>query len=356
MKRPGFFPEFNRSQRRGIIIIFMLIILLQLAIYQSDNLFQKDQMTSKIPPDLQKQYDSLKIIALKKQEQKIYPFNPNYLTDEKGYFLGLNLDQLDRIYAYRKSGKYFQTKHAFKQVAGLSDSLYKILEPYINIPAYKNFTPPQYTYKKISNYDINKASAEDLRNINGIGAVLSARIIKYRNAIGGFTRKEQLNKVYGLTPEVINKIWQTFKLKPQIATPKKINVKPVNTATAEDFKKIYGIGDRLAERIVKYRKKIGGFTIPEQLNEVYGLKPEVITAFWQEFKIENPAPIRFKVDLNEANIKELAENPYISYPLAKKIVSYRTLHGAFRNFDELLNVPEYPKSKHKSICLYLKKI
>ena len=39
-----------------------------------------------------KQLDSLKKKSSKKKKFKIYPFNPNYISDYKGYQLGLNVD------------------------------------------------------------------------------------------------------------------------------------------------------------------------------------------------------------------------------------------------------------------------
>jgi DNA uptake protein ComE-like DNA-binding protein len=198
------------------------------------------------------------------------------------------------------------------------------------------------------------ATAEDLQTISGIGKVFSERIIKFRNSIGGFTDKKQLNKVYGLEPEVIQKIWQIFYLKSVGKPIVNYIKKPFNTANETDLQKVNGIGEKLSKRIIKYRDKLGGFTIKEQLNDVYGLKPGVIARIWQQFTIKNPNKKHLKISLNDANIKELAENPYISYQLAKKIVSYRTLHGAFHNFADLLKINDFPKTKFKQITLFLK--
>jgi len=356
MKAFSLFPHFNRSQRRGIILLLLLIFVLQVVILFWNNLQPEIINHTKMPVNLQKEYDSLKQIALQKNKPKIYPFNPNYLTDYKAYYLGLSLDEIDRVNAYRKTGKYFQSKPEFKQVSGISDSLFLILEPYINIPSFKKNYVSNSSRKKTSTNDINLATADDLQSVNGLGPVLSRRIVKYRNAIGGFTEKAQLNKVYGLEFEVIERVWQKFKLNKTTVKPnfKKMIKKPINTATDEDLKKVYGIGDILANRIVKYRNSLGGFAVKEQLNDVYGLSPEVIDRIWEHFKIENPAKIHLKISLNDANIKDLAENPYISYQLAKKIVSHRTLNGTFYKFDDLLQVHGYPKEKHKQICMFLK--
>ena len=357
MKNRISLPYFNRQQRRGLFVLGLLIVFFQWVIYSFDDFFKHKPLNISISEQLQKEYDSLRQVALSKKKKKIYPFNPDYLTDYKGYYLGLNVSQIDSVLAFRKRGGHFTSKQQFKEVAGLSDSLFQFLEPYIKVVNFSNKNFPSKNFYQPKTRDINKASILDLQTVSGIGMVLSERIVKYRKSVGGFTDKKQLNNVYGLKPEVVAKVWQKFKLIKSSDKPVVHLVeKPVNEATVEDFKQVYGIGDKLAGRIVKYRQKIGGFTIKEQLNDVYGLPPETIDAFWRHFKIEKPAKIPFAIDLNEANIKELAKNPYISYQLAKKIVSYRTLNGAFHTFDDLKKVPEYPKNKHKQICLYLHKL
>ena len=356
MKTTGKLPNFTRAQRSGLLVLLLLIVALQVLIFKFDTIFPaNNNLVGQIPNDLQQQYDSLRIIALENKKKKIYPFNPNYLSDFKGYYLGMSLSEINKVQAYRKQGKYFNSKQEFKQISGMSDSLFSVLEPFINIPKYKKFTTYSSTNNKpISNKNINLASAEDLQSISGIGKVLSGRIIKFRNSLGGFTDKKQLDKVYGLKPEVIKRLWQVFYLKIVEKPAVHYVKKPFNSASAEQLREVNGIGEKLSQRIIKYRNKLGGFAIKEQLNDVYGLKPEVIERVWQQFSIENPNKNITKIELNDANIKELAQNPYISYQLAKKIVSYRTLHGAFHNFADLLKINDFPKTKFKQITLFLK--
>ena len=346
--------RFTRSQQIGITLLFSLIIILQLALYFFDRLFPPSEMQPlSIPAGLQIQYDSLKKIAIEKKKHKIYPFNPNYLSGYRAYFLGINPEALDKIQAYRKQGKYFRNKEEFKKISGISDSLYRILEPYIQFPRFHTF--PKYNPNKnrtVYTKDINKASAPDLQVIKGIGPVLSQRIIKYRESMGGFTSKEQLNNVYGLEKEVINRLWKVFYLSP--ADIKPLIKTDINTANIEDLKKVNGIGEILAGRIIDLRNKTGGFAIKEELRAVYGLKPEARENLWKFFEIEHPKIINKKIDLNESNIKELARHPYIDYQLAKKIVSYRTLHGGFKNIHELKKMENFPQEKYKIIELYLK--
>ena len=52
--------------------------------------------------------------------------------------------------------------------------------------------------------DINSCDSASLEALPGLGPVLSARIIKYRNLLGGFASVEQLREVYGLPEETFN--------------------------------------------------------------------------------------------------------------------------------------------------------
>ncbi len=54
--------------------------------------------------------------------------------------------------------------------------------------------------------ELNSADTTELKQLRGIGSKLSQRIVKYRKKIGGFTRKEQLKDIYGLSEETYRHI------------------------------------------------------------------------------------------------------------------------------------------------------
>jgi DNA uptake protein ComE-like DNA-binding protein len=53
------------------------------------------------------------------------------------------------------------------------------------------------------------------------------------------------------------------------------------------LKKVYGIGDGLSERILNEREKLGAFVSMEQMNDVWGLSPEVIAKLNQQFQSQS---------------------------------------------------------------------
>jgi len=136
------------------------------------------------------------------------------------------------------------------------------------------------------------------------------------------------------------------------ADTKKIAVGDLNTATAQDLKVVYGIGDKLSERIVKYRNSLGGFAKEEQLQDVYGLDAVVIANILERFKLLSKPDIEQK-NINKIGESELADIPYINSTLARKITSYKAMNEGIRSFEELTKISGFPSDKIDIIKLYL---
>ena len=114
-----------------------------------------------------------------------------------------------------------------------------------------------------------------------------------------------------------------------------IIIQDLNVATADALQIVKGIGPAYAERILKYRDLLGGFTGSDQLSEVYGLKPETIERLLNHFQIQSKA---IAIPINSDSIKHLARHPYISYDLARIIINYRKEHGDIQTADDLKKI------------------
>ena len=112
-----------------------------------------------------------------------------------------------------------------------------------------------------------------------------------------------------------------------------------------------GIGALTAGRIIKHRENLGGFIQIAQLNEVYGLKPEVIPLIWEYFDFD-AAPIR-KLSINHATVEQLASHPYISYQEAKVLVAYRLQHGGYHEATDLFGIKIFKSDWVEKIAPYL---
>ena len=103
-----------------------------------------------------------------------------------------------------------------------------------------------------------------MQKVYGVGEKLSANIIKYRNKHGGFVSKVELSEIWGLTPEVIDRISEHFAVK----TPRKIQVYNLNTATRDQLVRIPHIDYEIASSIIEERTLREGFENIEDLTKV----------------------------------------------------------------------------------------
>jgi DNA uptake protein ComE-like DNA-binding protein len=210
--------------------------------------------------------DSVKRSRLIEREPVVSEFNPNFISDYKGYQLGLSPEELDRLYAFREKGNYVNSAKEFQEVTQISDSLLFQTGPYFKFPQFVNGLAKRKTAhtSNITVTDLNLATEESLQRISGIGPVLSKRILAFRNSLGGFLVKEQLLDVYGLKPEVAKRAMKVFKV---LKMPE-IRKIPLNTATSEELAGLVYINSHLAKQIVQYRSSIGGFDSIAQLTKI----------------------------------------------------------------------------------------
>jgi len=223
----------------------------------------------------QEEVDSLALIALENRKPKRYPFNPNYITDYKGYSLGMSNEAIDRLHQFRAQDKWVNSANQFQNVTKITDSLLNTMSPYFKFPEWVTKPKSNSKFNGLDTYniersyaeknDLNTASANELQRINGIGKKLSARIIKFRNSFdGGFIADIQLQDVYGLTPEVIERIINQFTVK----TSRQILKLNLNVATIEDLVTIQHIDYELAYEIIEQRTLREGFASFEELTKV----------------------------------------------------------------------------------------
>lgn len=112
----------------------------------------------------------------------------------------------------------------------------------------------------------------------------------------------------------------------------------LNKSDTTQWKKIPGIGSAYAARIVRYRELLGGFVEAEQLMEVYGVDQELFSGI--VVYIEPDGDIR-RLQVNQADFKELLRHPYLNYKQVQVIVSLRRKKGDISSMRELSFLDEF---------------
>lgn len=270
---------FNRSQQNGIFLLVAIIVLLQLVyfFYPFSSEDSIDPEKQNLVEELQLSVDSLKLAAANKDSLQIKPFNPNLISDYKGYVLGMSIEEIDRLHAFREKGLWVNSSEEFREVTGVSDSLLKKISPYFKFPEWKTLKTNNKQVSQttlltpVSKQDLNSATAEELRLINGIGEKLSVRIVRYRESINGFRDEIQVQDVYGLSPEVIERLLHRF----EVRDTKMIKL-PLSSITVLELSELPYFNYELARKVVAYRKSQGSIDSFEELHQIKGFPVEKI--------------------------------------------------------------------------------
>jgi len=288
--------RFSKGHYFGIVILICSIGLLQLFIYWFNN--QKDTTSLDLTPEeknwllAQNEIDSLKEAA-QENSNKIYPFNPNFISDYKGYKLGMSETQIDKLHQFRKQNKYVNSNAEFQKLTGVSNEWMKQYAIYFKFPDW-----------------VTNGTSKNYQS-------------KFESTNKKFDKKES-----------------------------KIVVQDLNTANQVELEKVYMIGEKLALKIISEREKFGNFASMEQLGFIWGISPEAIADLNKKFQIKSSGNLK-KININTFTIKELQQFPYFNYTIAKNIVTFRSMNGDFKSSEDLTNVKQFPLEKLKIIALYL---
>ena len=265
---------YNKNQRNGVFFLLLLIVILQLAIFSVDFSSETSVFDSNESIALNAKIDSLKRVEIEKRKPKIYPFNPNYITDYKGEQLGMSLVEIDRLHAFRNENKFINSVDQFQKITQVSDRLLNKISPYFKFPDWvvkqQNKTINKSISKKknfeISTRDLNLATAKDFQAIAGVQKSVAQRIINYRKRLQGFTYQVQLKEVWKLDTLIAQNILNTFRIfeKPRI---KKTNV---NTATFKQVLSNPYVDYELCKKIFEYRDEVAELQSIEELKNIEG--------------------------------------------------------------------------------------
>ena len=245
----------------GVFVLLFLLFLAEgvLFFYPSEN---QDSVDFEMIAIHQKTLDSLKATyEQKRKTHKMYPFNPNFMSDYKAYTLGLPTAAFDRLTAFREQGKFVNSSEAFQKVTGIHDTLLDEIQVYFKFPDWTNRRKKSKTVTKIVKKDINLADASDFRKVSGIGAKLSERIVKYRNYLSGFVEMEQCYEVYGLDSIVVGRMFDFFEIK----TIPQIEKKPLTTISLAELERIPYITKKDARTIILHRTQKGSLDMNDLL-------------------------------------------------------------------------------------------
>jgi DNA uptake protein ComE-like DNA-binding protein len=340
---------FSRNERKGIIILIILIFLLAVAnkvVFYFEtpariNTILLDSASYKLDVINDSIHQYL-------PGQKLFVFDPNTIDS-------IALDSLDlptkikhNLLKFRKKGGGFHSASDFKKLYGLTDKIFLQIKPYLQIENEQKLSSPKVQSSELFAFDPNKATDDEFLRLE-LSKKQIAIIRNYQNKGGIYKNKEGFFRMWGLRED------QKKALSAYVAIEGidnshsgKLNAKEIsielNTADSIQLKQLPGIGDKLSKRIVKYRDILGGYYSVSQLKEVYGLNEQNFLLIENKVTLDS-TKIR-NLDLNFADMNELSRHPYLQKKLARQIIQFRSKNGSIHDLSVLrdsmiLNIDDY---------------
>ncbi len=217
-------------------------------------------------------------------------------------------------------------------------------------------------------FDPNTLAAADWKRL-GLREKAIHTIQNYLSKGGKFRKPEDLEKIYGVRENEYLRLKPYVKIENQYShnkeekpeadskkyfperTSKVFTAIDINDVDTSKLISLPGIGSKLANRIVSFREKLGGFYAVEQIGEIYNLPDSTFQKIKPYLKIDN-SKIK-KININTADANTLKLHPYIKWNLANAIVQYRAQHGNYKSVDDLKQIAIITPEIFQKISYYL---
>lgn len=229
---------------------------------------------------------------------RLQVFDPNTADSSTLVHLGFKPWQAKNLLKYRAKGGRYRKPEDLKRLYGMTDSMYQILQPYIQIV---------------------RTEVDSLR-MDSMG-----RDSLWRDT----TRYDSMPK------------WQHVK---------KDTILNLRTADTTELKMIRGVGSYRAKQIVRYRDALGGFVRVEQLREVEGM--ELVADSVMKHFVLDSANVK-QLNVNSMGVRQLSRHPYLRFEDAKAIYELRRRKIKLDSIEQLYELETLSEETIKKVAPYL---
>ena len=299
-----FLRRFNSSDRDAAIVL-ALVIIVSLVLFPHLSEQDKGNMSFNSSPNskLTSSSPNSKLSTLNSQLStvncqsstvncQLFKFDPNTATESQLLSLGLSQREVRNILKYRAHGGRYRVKEDFARVYGLTLEKFRQLEPYIAIK-------PQIMAADVIKREKNSPHPSSLNP--------HPSSLNPQPSAVGLRASRKLR--YGETVDI-------------------------NSADTAMLKRIPGIGDYYAMRIVELRKRKQVFSSPEELLAIRNFPETALT--YMTASQDFPA-----IYINCWSQKQLASHPLLNYTQARDIISLRRLSGPITSATDLAALPSF---------------
>jgi DNA uptake protein ComE-like DNA-binding protein len=236
--------------------------------------------------------------------------------------------------------------------------------PFDTVAIFNNQENNNTYLKQDFTFDPNTADDETWMKL-GLKKYQIKILRNYQKANGKFNKPDDLRKLHSIDSQQYLSILPYIKIASKQTystlyktqdtirqTRKKVQYPiDLNSADSETIVSLYGIGPKMASKIINYRNSLGGFLSLNQLNDIYMFNEDLLFDLKGKIYVDSNAVTKF--NLNKVKLETLQNHPYFKFRLSKVIINYRDQHGAFHSLNDLRKIVIITDSVYNRIVPYL---
>ena len=354
-------------KRRQVVGVVVLVVMV-LAITLITTLFSQAE---------QKHIESVTAETAQPEQQNhtLFTFDPNTVSYDELLALGFEKHTAVSLLKYRARGKVFEIAEEFALCYGVTDSMFKVLRPYIVIDEQFRAKPreqvkPQNRAAADSLQQLRQEQWEEKRSrriphpfekfrIDTVGIEYLQFIgFTYRQAEGvidyrdsgaeGIRNMAELSDCWAVSVEMADSLAR-YVVFPE---PKPYGGKiEINSADSATLVTVRGIGPKTAGAIVRYRQLLGGYVNIDQLSELKCVTSENFALFSKQICCDSC--VFSKIDINFAAASELELHPYMTRRAINKIIQLRKSKGGWKSIEEIVKDDIFTEEQVIALAPYL---
>lgn len=262
---------FDRRERRATFILASILLVMLVIRFTVGETYGLRSVPGELSATLAEASASPDDNAAREMKQELFVFDPNSVSYDELLLLGLNPRQANTLINYRNSGARFSVPADIGRVYGIDSATTERLKTFVVIKDVNtkeggtrsvhetarsvDSTVNKY-YREMTRpdplLDLNRCSATDLERLPGIGVVLSGRVVKYRELLGGFVSVSQLKEVYGIDSVIYELIEKKV-----FVSDTGISIISLDSCTFGRMARHPYFGPDMARSIIRYRELMG---------------------------------------------------------------------------------------------------
>ena len=272
------------------------------------------------------------------QPPELFAFDPNLANQAELERLGLSTRTAKGLLKYRAAGAIFRRPADLAKVYGIDEGTYARLEPYIRIGEQNAVPVAAEVAVQLVPFDPNTATQQELIAL-GLPPPVAYGVVRYREAGGQFRSPADFGKLRSVTPEQFARLEPYIRIggERKVAVPATSPVTvtiEINTATAEDWQGLRGIGPAYTRRILEQKERMGGFGNWDMLRRTPGLPDSVYQRIRPLLTLDAP-PVT-DIYINRIGEAELIAHPWLTKSQALTLLEFRAAEGGrIKNFKRL---------------------